>query len=52
LVKFVWLANIKPKRIASASRGFLAVARLTFKIWLFEIWRKIWHHFIWQYVFA
>jgi len=29
LVKFVWLANIKPKRIASASRGFLAAARLS-----------------------
>ena len=29
LVKFVWLANIKPKRIASASRGFLAAERLS-----------------------
>jgi len=28
LFKFVWLANIKPKRIASALRGFLAAARL------------------------
>ena len=28
LVKFVWLANIKQKRMASASRGFLAAARL------------------------
>ena len=28
LVKFVWLANIKPKRIASTSCGFLAAARL------------------------
>ena len=28
-VKFVWLANFKPKRIASASPGFLAAARLS-----------------------
>jgi len=29
LVKFVWPANIKPNRIASASCGFLAAARLS-----------------------
>ena len=35
LVKFGWLANIKPKRIASASRGLLAAARLSCSLRMF-----------------